>query len=96
MAQRIEEEAKEGIHNERLPLHLQNAKNLQSEVKNALDNLSEEEQSDLSPHEPEARVMKAKNGFDLCYNGQAGADSKEGVIVCSDLGNECGDDGSDA
>jgi transposase len=91
MGQRIEEEAKEGFHNERLPEHLQNAKTLQSKVKSALKTLNKEEQADLSPHEPEARVMKTRNGLDLCYNGQAGADSKESIIVCADLGNEAGD-----
>ena len=35
--------------------------------------------------DPESRIMPTKNGFDQCYNAQAGVDAKAQIIVACDL-----------
>jgi transposase len=41
--------------------------------------------------DPESRVMPTKNGFEQCYNAQAGVDAKAQVIVACDVVNTSAD-----
>lgn len=41
--------------------------------------------------DPESRIMPTKNGFEQCYNAQAGVDAKAQVIVACDVVNSSAD-----
>jgi hypothetical protein len=41
--------------------------------------------------DPESRVMPTKDGFQQCYNAQAGVDSKAQVVVACSVGNSSAD-----
>ena len=75
----------------RLPGELAEKEKLKQKIQESLSRLEEEERSSMHPDEPDARMMKTRDGVRLGYNAQAVVDSKEGVIVASEVTTEQND-----
>lgn len=77
-----------------LPDKVSEAQTLRDKVRGALDALAAAGEKHLHPADEDARVMKCSdrkaNAF--AYNGQAVADEKTGIVVASDLVQECNDE----
>jgi transposase len=54
--------------------------------------IEDKEQRSFADHDGRIMLMKS-GGFDYAYNGQAGTDASQGVIVVADLSNEASDMG---
>jgi hypothetical protein len=68
-----------------LPNKLQDEKQLQATIKEALRTLETEEREHMHPHDPDARMMKVgtagRVGF--AYNAQAMCDASHGIVVAA-------------
>lgn len=74
-----------------MPEELGDAAALRDAVLAGLEILREEGVGNLSPADPETRVMKTGDGNRFAYNAQAVADEQSGLIVGSDVVNEQND-----
>jgi len=70
-----------------LPQKLQSRQALREQVRGALDTLARAGENHLHPADPDARVMKCKDGNinTFAYNGQAVADEQAGIVVACDV-----------
>ena len=75
----------------RLPEELAEKQKLKQKIEESLTRLKEEERSSMHPDEPDARMMKTRDGIRLSYNAQAVVDGKEGIIVASEVTTEQND-----
>jgi transposase len=71
-----------------LPVEMQDAITRRTAIERALKELGETGRGKIHLNEPQARFMKQGKGMDLCYNGQAVADAKAGIIVAEKVVNE--------
>lgn len=69
----------------RLPEDLSEKQKLRQKIQESLNQLQAEERSSMHPNEPDAQMMKMREGIRLGYNAQAVVDSKAGVIVAVDV-----------
>ncbi len=58
-----------------------------------LSNLKNSKEKQISVTDPESRLMKTKNGFDVCYNVQTTVDSKNKLIIDYNVTNDLNDCG---
>lgn len=74
-----------------LPAELMETKARKAQIEAALATLEEAGTKHLHPQEPEARMMKCRNGsFPMGYNAQVAVDEQHGLIVAEDVVNaEC-------
>jgi transposase len=75
----------------RLPQELADQQKLRETVRAKLAELDKEERDHMHPGEREARVMKNHEGTRLAYNGQAVADSQQGIVVAAEVSTEVND-----
>ena len=77
--------AKEGGSeiDDRLPSKLQDEKQLQATVKEALQTLEAEDREHMHPHDRDARMMKGGTArrIEFAYNAQAVCDASHGIVV---------------
>jgi len=85
------ERGKEGETGWAMPQELQEAQALREAVRAGLEILQEEGVNNLSPADPETRIMKTSDGNRFAYNAQAVADEQSGLIVGIDVVNEQND-----
>jgi len=81
----VERAEKEESGEYRLPEGLAEKQNLRQKIQESLTKLKEEERSSMHPGEPDARMMKNREGTRLAYNAQAVVDGKTGVIVAAEV-----------
>ncbi len=81
----VEKAEKEESGEYRLPEELAEKQNLRQKIQESLTKLKEEERSSMHPGEPEAQMMKTREGIRLAYNAQAVVDGKAGIIVASEV-----------
>lgn len=74
-----------------MPEELADAQTLREAVRTGLEILEKEEVKNLSPVDPQARIMKTGAGNRLAYNAQAVADADSGLIVAGEVVNEQND-----
>ena len=84
MEQGLAESAEEGLGSCRLPDDLVDAQRRKGEIERRLEALQEAQTDSLNPHEPDARVMKCRDGLLFGYNAQAVADDAAGIVVAAD------------
>lgn len=85
MEQGLEESADGELGSCRLPNELVDAQRRKGEIERRLEELQEAETNSLNPHEPDARVMKCRDGVAFGYNAQAVADDAAGIVVAADV-----------
>lgn len=71
-----------------MPDELVDAKERAERIRSAIKTLDAADVGCMNPKEPEARMMKGRDGYKMGYNGQAVADEKEGILVAQGLVNE--------
>jgi transposase len=81
----VDKAEKEETGEYRLPEELAEKQNLKNKIQESLSRLNEENRSSMHPDEPDARMMKTRDGIRLGYNAQAVVDSKVGVIVAAEV-----------
>lgn len=81
----VETAEKEESGEYRLPEELVEKQKLRLKIQEILTQLKAEERDSMHPDEPDARMMKTRNGIRLGYNAQAVVDSKAGVTVASEV-----------
>ncbi len=69
----------------RLPEELAEKQKLRDKIQESLTQLEAKERESMNPGEPDAQMMKTREGTRLGYNAQAVVDSKAGVIVAGDV-----------
>lgn len=69
----------------RLPEDLSEKQKLRQKIQESLNQLQAKERSSMHPNEPDAQMMKMREGIRLGYNAQAVVDGKAGVIVAVDV-----------
>lgn len=85
MARQVEENRNEEP-DDRLPLQLQNAKELQRRVQENVDALQKKENGCLSPVDIDSRKMRTNRGtVEFSYNAQAVADQRTGILVGAEV-----------
>lgn len=75
----------------RLPEELVEKQKLRETIQESLTQLKTKERESMHPGEPEAQMMKTREGTRLGYNAQAVVDSKAGVIVAGEVTTEQND-----
>lgn len=75
----------------RLSEPLQEAHARKEAIRTALAQLEREELSRIQPHDPQARMMKTREGTHWCYNAQAVVDQDSGLIVAQEVHCEAND-----
>ena len=72
-----------GEIDDRLPSKLQDQKQLQATVKEALQELEAEDREHMHPHDRDARMMKGGTAkrIEFAYNAQAVCDASHGIVV---------------
>jgi transposase len=68
-----------------LPESLSDAKKLREAIARDLAELKELGASQLSPVDPDARVMQTRDGLRPAYNAQAAVDSKSGIVLSASV-----------
>jgi len=86
--QEIEQQEAQAGESFRMPKQLQDAKRRREAIAQGIARLEAEETQHLHPDEPEARMMKSRQGNWLGYNGQAMVDHESDLIVADGLTNE--------
>jgi len=81
----VEEAEKQESGEYRLPQELAEKQKLREKIQESLTQLKEQGRESMHPAEPEAPMMKTREGKKLGYNAQAVVDSKAGVIVAGDV-----------
>ena len=76
-----------GEIDDRLPSKLQDQKQLQATVKEALQALEAEDRQHMHPHDRDARMMKGGTAkrIEFAYNAQAVCDASHGIVVAADV-----------
>jgi transposase len=69
----------------RLPEELAEKQKLRETIQESLTQLKVKQRESMHPGEPEAQMMKTREGTRLGYNAQAVVDSKAGVIVAGEV-----------
>lgn len=80
------EKVEEGEYS--LPKEIQDKKEMQKKIQEALKDLKEIDRENIHPKEKEARVMKSAGSHNLSYNAQAVVDDKHGILVGADVIND--------
>jgi len=81
----VEKAEKENTGEYRLPEELAEKQKLRQKIHESLTQLKEQGRDSLHPAEPDARMMKTRDGIRLSYNGQAVVDGKAGVILAAEV-----------
>ena len=81
----VDKAEKEESGEYRLPEELVEKQKLRETIQESLTQLKAKERESLHPGEPEAQMMKTREGTRLGYNAQAVVDSKAGVIVVGEV-----------
>jgi transposase len=81
----VERSEKEESGEYRLPGELVEKQKLRETIQESLTQLKAQERESMHPGEPEAQMMKTREGTRLGYNAQAVVDSKAGVIVAGEV-----------
>jgi transposase len=81
----VERSEKEESGEYRLPEELVEKQKLRETIQESLTQLKAKERESMHPGEPEAQMMKTREGTRLGYNAQAVVDSKAGVIVAGEV-----------
>jgi len=84
----MEKAQQEGGESFRLPQGLTDARARRAVLEQGLARLDAEQTEHLSLGEPDARVMKSRQGKRLSYNAQAAVDHDSDLIVAADVTNE--------
>jgi transposase len=87
----VEKAEKEETGEYRLPEELAEKQKLRETIRESLTRLKDEERESMHPGEPQAQMMKTREGTKLGYNAQVVVDSKAGVIVAEDVTTEQND-----
>lgn len=91
MTKEVEQREKEEEGSYCLPEELSGKKKLREKIRTALDQKTKEDKGKINPNEHEARVMLNGGKKELSYNTQAVVDSKNGIIISSEVCNDSGD-----
>jgi transposase len=81
----VEKAEKEESGEYRLPEELVEKQKLRERIQESLTQLKAKERESMHPGEPDAQMMKTREGTRLGYNAQAVVDSKAGVIVAGEV-----------
>jgi hypothetical protein len=81
----VERSEKEESGEYRLPEELAEKQKLRETIQESLTQLKTKERESMHPGEPDAQMMKTREGTRLGYNAQAVVDSKAGVIVAGEV-----------
>jgi hypothetical protein len=81
----VEKAEKEESGEYRLPELLAEKKKLRETIQESLTQLKAKERECMHPGEPDAQMMKTREGTRLGYNAQAVVDSKAGIIVSEEV-----------
>jgi transposase len=81
----VEKAEKEESGEYRLPGELVEKQKLRETIQESLTQLKAKERESMHPGEPDAQMMKTREGTRLGYNAQAVVDSKAGVIVAGEV-----------
>jgi hypothetical protein len=87
----VEKAEKEEAGDYRLPEELAEKRKLRETIQESLTQLKARKRESMHPGEPEAQMMKTREGTRLGYNAQAVVDSKAGVIVAEEITTEQND-----
>lgn len=69
----------------RLPEALAEKQKLRQKIQESLTKLKAEDRTSMHPDEPDAQMMKTRDGIRLGYNAQAVVDSKAGVVIAAEV-----------
>jgi len=81
----VDKAEKEESGEYRLPEELAEKKKLRETIQESLTQLEAKERESMHPGEPDAQLMKTRQGTQLGYNAQAVVDSRAGVIVAGEV-----------
>jgi len=81
----VDKSEKEESGEYRLPEELAEKQKLRETIQESLTQLKTKERESMHPGEPDAQMMKTREGTRLGYNAQAVVDSKAGVIVAGEV-----------
>jgi transposase len=81
----VEKAEKEESGEYRLPEGLAEKQKLRQKIQESLAQLKKEERDSMHPNEPDAQMMKTREGIRLAYNAQAVVDGKAGVIIAAEV-----------
>jgi transposase len=81
----VEKAEKQESGEYRLPEELAEKQKLREKIEESLTQLRTKERESMHPGEPDAQMMKTREGTRLGYNAQAVVDSKTGVIVAGEV-----------
>jgi transposase len=82
----IEHCEQEDISQEHLPDHLQDDQKLREKIRSDLALFSSSDRPNINTTDPESRLMHTREGTQrYCYNAQAVADERSGIIVSADV-----------
>jgi transposase len=87
----VEKAEKEESGDYRLPEELVEKQKLRDTIRESLTQLKAKKRESMHPGEPEAQMMKTREGTKLGYNAQAVVDGKAGVIVAGEVTTEQND-----
>lgn len=91
MTKEVEEREKSEVGSYSLPKGLEERSKLREKIQKALEQKTKDDKGQINPGEHEARVMLNSGKKELSYNAQAVVDSKNGLIISSEVVNESGD-----
>jgi transposase len=91
--QQVEAEHELGGDSFRMPAQLADLEARKKAIREGLARLDAEQQIHLHPLEPEARMMKSRQGTAMAYNAQAVVDHDSDIIVAADLTSDENDHG---
>jgi transposase len=81
----VEKAEKQESGEYRLPEELAEKQKLREKIQASLAQLKEAERDSMHPNEPDAQMMKTREGIRLAYNAQAVVDGQAGVIVAAEV-----------
>lgn len=81
----VEKAEKEESGEYRLPEELAEKQKLRQKIEESLEQLKIKDRNSMHPDEPDAQMMKTRDGIRLAYNAQAVVDGKAGVVVAADV-----------
>jgi transposase len=81
----VEKAEKEESGEYRLPEELAEKQKLRQKIQESLTQLKTEDRNSMHPDEPDAQMMKTRDGIRLAYNAQAVVDGKAGVILAAEV-----------
>lgn len=82
---RVEQSEAEETGEYRLPEELQDAEERRKKIVRALEELHEQDREQQHPDEPDAQMVKTREGTTFGYNAQAVVDEHSGLIVTQDV-----------